>query len=59
MRITWTAGNSKVDVNFYDKGPGKSLVQIEHSKLADADAVTAQKAYWSEGLERLRARLET
>ncbi len=55
LRITWTLGNSNVDVNFYAKGPGKSLVQIEHSKLSDAEAVAAQKAYWSSGLERLNA----
>jgi hypothetical protein len=59
MRIAWTLGNSSVDVNFYSKGPGKSMVQIQHSKLSDAEAVAAQKAYWSEGLERLRARLES
>jgi len=55
MRITWTLGNSNVDVNFYAKGPDKSMVQIEHSKLSDAEAVAAQKAFWSEGLERLNA----
>ena len=58
MRITWTLGNSSVDVNFYEKGPAKSMVQVQHTKLSDAEAVAAQKAYWSEGLERLRAWLE-
>jgi hypothetical protein len=55
MRITWTLGNSNVDVNFFSKGPDKSIVQVEHSKLSGAEAVAAQKAYWSSGLERLNA----
>ena len=29
-------------------------MQIEHSKLSDAEAVAAQKVYWSSGLERLQ-----
>ena len=58
MRVTWTLGNSSVDVNFYAKGPAKSMVQVQHTKLSDAEAVAAQKAYWTEGLERLRAWLE-
>ncbi len=53
MRITWTLGDSNVDVHFVSRGPGKSTVQVEHSKLSDAEAVAAQKAYWSSGLERL------
>jgi len=58
MRITWTLGDSSVDVGFFSKGADKSMVQVEHSKLSDAQAVAAQKAYWSEGLERLRTWLE-
>lgn len=58
MRITWTLGNSNVDVNFYAKGADKSSVHVEHSKLSDAETVAAQKAYWQEGLERLRTWLE-
>jgi len=55
LRITWTLGNSNVDVHFASKGPDKSVVQIEHSKLSGAEAVAAQKAYWASGLERLNA----
>ena len=58
MRITWTLGDSSVEVNFVAKGPGKSQVQVQHSKLPDAEAVAAQKAYWSSGLERLKDWLE-
>lgn len=59
MRMTWTAGDSRVNVGFFAKGPDRSLVQIEHAKLANAAAVTRQKAYWGNALERLRALLES
>lgn len=58
MRITWTLGNSNVEVGFTPKGPAKSMVAIQHSKLPNAKAVTAQKVYWSEGLARLKDWLE-
>ena len=58
MRMTWTTGGSRVDVNFVARGPGKSLVQIEHGQLPDLGSATRQKAYWGSALERLKALLE-
>jgi uncharacterized protein YndB with AHSA1/START domain len=58
MRMTWTSGKSRVEVNFFAKGTAKSQVQVEHGKLPSARAVTRQKAYWSEALGRLKAVLE-
>ena len=58
MRMTWTAGNSSVVVGFTAKGPGRSVVALEHGKLPDAAAVTEQKAYWGSALDRLKAMLE-
>jgi hypothetical protein len=58
MRIAWTAGDSSVDVGFSAKGPGKSVVQVQHGKLASSAAVARQKAYWGEALDRLKAILE-
>jgi len=58
MRITWTAGGSSVEVGFFDKGAGKSLVQVQHNKLRDAASVRRQKTYWGEALGRLKALLE-
>ena len=43
MRIAWTAGGSRVDVNFYPAGAGKSRVQVEHGKLADAQAAARSR----------------
>jgi len=58
MRMTWTAGGSRVDVGFIARGAGRSVVQVEHSKLANAAAVARQKTYWAEALGRLKALLE-
>lgn len=58
MRMTWTVGGSRVDVNFFAKGAGKSQVQVEHACLASSAAVSRQKAYWSDALARLKAILD-
>lgn len=58
LRITWTAGGSNVDVNFFAVGRGKSRVQVEHGKLASAAAAARQKAYWGEALGRLKGFLD-
>jgi len=58
MRIAWTAGGSRVDVNFYPAGEGRSRVQVEHGRLADAQARAKQKTFWGGALDRLKAMLE-
>jgi uncharacterized protein YndB with AHSA1/START domain len=58
IRMTWTTGSSRVDVNFFPKGAGRSQVQVEHAKLPSTSAVTRQKSYWSAALVRLKALLE-
>ena len=57
MRITWE-GREDLDENFVAKGPGKSLVQVQHGKLANAAAVARRKKFWAEALARLKAQLE-
>lgn len=58
MRITWTAGGSSVDVTFHPLPGGRSRVQVEHGRLADAGKRAAQKDFWSGALDRLKAMLE-
>jgi len=58
MRLTWTPGESRVDVTFAAKGPGKSQVAVGHGKLPSAQAAKTQKAYWTAALARLKALLE-
>jgi len=58
LRLVWTEGDSRVEVNLYAKGEQKSQVAIQHSKLADAAAAEAMKAYWRAALDRLIAYLQ-
>lgn len=58
MRMTWTVGDSSVDVNFYRKGADTCQVQVEHGKLKSAAAVKRQRQFWGEALGRLKALLE-
>lgn len=46
-----------VRVEFHARGAAKSLVQIEHDRLADDREVKSTKALWGDALGRLKARL--
>lgn len=58
LRAVWVDGASRLDVDFYAKGEGKSQVAVQHSKLADAEAAARMKDYWAEALNRLKVLLE-
>jgi len=58
MRITWGVGDSRVDVNFHPATAGKSRVQVQHAKLADAGDALEKKTFWGAALGRLKAMLE-
>jgi len=57
LRMAWSDG-SRVDVNFYAKGPGKSQVAVQHGKLPNAASAGRMKKLWKERLESLKALLE-
>lgn len=44
---------SIVAVGFWSKGPGKSAVAVQHTKLRDPETAGAVKRYWSERLDAL------
>lgn len=48
------ADGGRVSVNIAPKPGGKSSLQIEHGKLADAEAVERWRAFWKGRLESLR-----
>jgi uncharacterized protein YndB with AHSA1/START domain len=49
---------TRVAFEFTAKGAAKTVVAVEHSKLADAERAAAAKAMWRERLGRLKALLE-
>jgi len=58
MRITWVDRATHLDVNSYFKGKNKSLVSVQHSKLADAKQAGRMKTYWAGSLDRLAGLLQ-
>lgn len=59
MRITWSDGHTNLDISFWDKGPEKSSVQVQHSRLTDRDDVESKRRLWRVALTRLAAELST
>ena len=53
LRITCQDGKTHLDVGIYPKGPGKTQVTLQHTKLATAREAARMKKYWGEALERL------
>lgn len=58
LRITWVDGATSVEVNIYPKADGKSVLSVQHDRLADAAAAERMKEYWSGALAQLRVVLE-
>jgi len=56
MRLTWPDG-TVVAAWFTDKGPAKSSVAIQHTKLASQERRQHEKVAWGERLEALGERL--
>ena len=57
LRLTWDDKTSLV-VAFLPKGPDKSQVVAQHSKLPDAKGAAKMKKFWAEALDRLKALIE-
>lgn len=57
-RYDWGDGTTRVNAGFTALAADKSQVALAHERLADADAVAAEKAYWQARLAALKALLE-
>ena len=55
IRARWGRGSSRIDVDFLDKGAGKSQVTVEHNHIENADSAEQMKAYWAKKLVALEA----
>jgi hypothetical protein len=47
-----------VEADFYDKGPSKYQIVVQHSKLKDGRKAEQMKAYWSGKIEGLKEFIE-
>ncbi|WP_351231935.1 hypothetical protein [Streptomyces sp. NPDC002133] len=55
----WDGGTSRISVHLTVKGEQKTQIGLGHTKLPDADAVAAYKAFWKERLAELKKQLES
>jgi hypothetical protein len=53
LRITCGDGKTHLDVGIYPKGPGKTQVTLQHTKLPSAREAARMKQYWGDALRRL------
>jgi hypothetical protein len=58
IRMVWVDGKTTAEAMFLTKGRGKSLVAVQHNKLANAKEVAAKKKYWGAALGKLQQILE-
>jgi Domain of unknown function (DUF4287) len=57
LRAKWDGGESRLSVNFYSKGAGKSQAAVDHMKLPSSQECAKMKMYWFEALNRLESQL--
>jgi hypothetical protein len=57
IRARWGRGVSRIDVDFFDKGAGKSQVTVQHNRIESSDAAEQMKAYWAKKIRALEALL--
>ncbi|HEY4107295.1 MAG TPA: hypothetical protein VGM44_25530 [Polyangiaceae bacterium] len=55
IRARWGRGVSRIDVDFLDKGAGKSQVTVQHNRIESSDAAEQMKAYWAKKIRALEA----
>jgi hypothetical protein len=57
IRAKWDE-DTRLSVNFYDKGAGNAQIAVDHMKLASSEECAKMKAYWFNALNRLEETLE-
>jgi hypothetical protein len=57
LRAKWDDGKSRLSVNFYAKGLGKTQAAVDHMKLPNSKESARMKKYWFEALNRLESQL--
>jgi uncharacterized protein YndB with AHSA1/START domain len=57
-RVLWSDKSTRLSIDFYDKGTGKSQIVVQHLKIADAKKAAELKEYWGKTLEALKQLLE-
>lgn len=57
-RFAWDGNGTRVSVELFEKGPGKTNVAVSHQKIAGSDAAAETKDAWRQRLAGLKDYLE-
>jgi uncharacterized protein YndB with AHSA1/START domain len=57
-RFAWDGNGTRVSVELFDKGPGKTNVAVSHQRIATERDAAAAKAAWRQRLVELKEYLE-
>ena len=57
-RINWVDGETNLSVDFYSKGPDKSMVVVQHLKIESSPIAIKMKEFWTQKLSKLKMLLE-
>jgi hypothetical protein len=52
-RGAWGRNGARLEINFYAKGEGKAQINVQVNKLADSEAVEAERTAWKKAMEKL------
>ena len=59
VRVLWSDGSTRLSVDLYPKGDGKSQMVVQHLKISDSEMAARMKEYWAERLNTLKTILES
>lgn len=57
FRGAWGKDGARLEIGFYAKGDGKAQIALQVNKLANAEAVEAERALWKKAMEKLASSL--
>ena len=58
VRVLWRDDLTRLSVDIYPKGEGKSQMVVQHMKIPDSEMAAVMKDYWAERLNHLKSTLE-
>jgi hypothetical protein len=59
VRALWSDDSTRLSVDFYSKGDGKSQVVVQHLKIRDSEIAAQMKMFWAERLNSLKSIVES
>jgi hypothetical protein len=59
VRVLWSDNTTRLSVDLYQKGDGKSQIVVQHLKIPDSEMAVGMKEYWVARLSVLKAMVES